>query len=122
MEIDGTGFASIAFGYPNALWGEPQSPRQSRKEKVKMFFTGMAFGIMTGAAFGIGLMCCVVAGKREDQQMEQMRIRRQKEGELKTILFRDMEGLERFSLFGWGKSLHDGGGRNKRDWALPLCG
>ena len=26
MEIGGTGFASIAFGYPNALWGEPQSP------------------------------------------------------------------------------------------------
>ncbi|GAB6397538.1 hypothetical protein MOB1_18600 [Faecalimonas mobilis] len=42
-----------------------------------MFFAGMALGAMTGAAFGIGLMCCVVAGKREDQQMEQMRIRRQ---------------------------------------------
>ena len=104
MEIDGTGFASIAFGYPNALWGEPQSPRQSRKEKVKMFFTGMAFGIMTGAAFGIGLMCCVVAGKREDQQMEQMRIRRQKQGEPKQIQFRDMEGSERFSLLD-GESL-----------------
>ena len=87
-----------------------------------MCFAGLALGAMAGAAFGIGLMCCVVAGKREDQQMEQMRIRRQKEGELKTILFRDMEGLERFSFFGWGKSLHDGGGRNKRDWALPLCG
>lgn len=24
--------------------------------------------------------------------------------------------------FGWGKSLHDGRGRNERDWALPLCG
>ena len=87
-----------------------------------MFFAGMALGAMAGAAFGIGLMCCVVAGKREDQQMEQMRIRRQKEEEPKQIQFRDMEGLERFSLFGWGKSLHDGGGRNKRDWALPLCG
>jgi hypothetical protein len=21
-----TGFASIAFGYPNAFWGEPQTP------------------------------------------------------------------------------------------------
>ena len=40
-----------------------------------MFFAGMALGAMAGAAFGIGLMCCVVAGKREDQQMEQMRIR-----------------------------------------------
>ena len=29
-----TGFASIAFGYPNAFWGEPQSPgsRERRKE------------------------------------------------------------------------------------------
>ena len=24
--------------------------------------------------------------------------------------------------FGWGKSLHDGGGRNEGDWDLPLCG
>lgn len=63
-----------------------------------MFFAGMVLGAMAGAAFGIGLMCCVVAGKREDQQMEQMRIRRQKQGERKTIHFRDMEGLERFSL------------------------
>ena len=104
MEIDGPGFASIAFGYPNALWGEPQSPRQSRKEKRNMFFAGMALGAMAGAAFGIGVMCCVVAGKREDQQMEQMRIRRKKQGELKTIHFRDMEGLERFSLLD-GESL-----------------
>ena len=28
-----------------------------------MFFAGMALGAMAGAAFGIGLMCCVVAGK-----------------------------------------------------------
>ena len=63
-----------------------------------MFFAGMAFGTMAGAAFGIGLMCCVVAGKREDQQMEQMRIRRQKQGEPKQIQFRDMEGIERFYL------------------------
>ena len=63
-----------------------------------MFFAGMALGIVAGAAFGIGIMCCVVAGKQEDQQMEQMRIRRQKKGELKTIHFRDREGIERFSL------------------------
>ena len=69
-----------------------------------MFFAGMALGAMAGAAFGIGVMCCVVAGKREDQQMEQMRIRRKKQGELKTIHFRDMEGLERFSLLD-GESL-----------------
>ncbi len=42
-----------------------------------MFFAGMALGAMVGAALGIGLMCCVVAGKMEDQQIEQMRIRKQ---------------------------------------------
>ncbi len=69
-----------------------------------MFFAGMALGAMAGAAFGIGLMCCVVAGKREDQQMEQMRIRRQKQGEPKQIQFRDMEGTKRFILLD-GESL-----------------
>ena len=35
MLIDGTGFASIAFGYPNALWGEPQSPgSRERREEI----------------------------------------------------------------------------------------
>ena len=63
-----------------------------------MFFAGMALGIVAGAAFGIGIMCCVVAGKQEDQRMEQIRIRRQKQGEPKQIQFRDMEGSERFSL------------------------
>ena len=104
MEIGGTGFASIAFGYPNAFWGEPQSPGSRERRKETCFFAGMALGAMAGAAFGIGVMCCVVAGKREDQQMEQMRIRRKKQGELKTIHFRDMEGLERFSLLD-GESL-----------------
>ncbi len=122
MEIDGTGFCKHSVWISKRTLGRTPIPRQSRKEKVKMFFTGMAFGIMTGAAFGIGLMCCVVAGKREDQQMEQMRIRRKKQGELKTIHFRDMEGLERFSLLDGGKSLHDSRGRNERDWDLPLCG
>lgn len=59
----------------------------------------MALGIVAGAAFGIGIMCCVVAGKQEDQRMEQIRIRRQKQGEPKQIQFRDMEGIERFSLW-----------------------
>ena len=45
-----------------------------------MFFAGMALGAMAGAALGIGIMCCVVAGKQEDQRMEQIRIRRQKQG------------------------------------------
>ncbi len=37
MEIGGTGFASIAFGYPNALWGEPQSPGSRERREVKFF-------------------------------------------------------------------------------------
>ena len=49
-------------------------------------------------------MCCVVAGKREDQQMEQMRLRRQKQGEPTQIQFRDMEGTKRFILLD-GESL-----------------
>ena len=69
-----------------------------------MFFAGMALGIVAGATFGIGIMCCVVAGKQEDQRMEQIRVRRQKQGEPKQIHFRDMEGLERFSLLD-GESL-----------------
>ncbi len=87
-----------------------------------MFFAGMALGIVAGAAFGIGIMCCVVAGKQEDQRMEQIRIRRQKQGEPNTDPVprygRDREVLP----FGWGKPLHDGRGRNERDWDLPLCG
>ena len=35
-ETGGTRFASIAFGYPNALWGEPQSPRHRRKWKGRI--------------------------------------------------------------------------------------
>ena len=96
---------------------------------------------MAGAAFGIGLMCCVVAGKREDQQMEQMRIRRQKQGERKTIHFRDMEGLERFSLLDEeslcmmaedgtkeiglcrfvDEKLVDVNGQRSGDWGIPLA-
>ena len=35
-ETGGTRFASIAFGYPNALWGEPQSPGHRRKWKGRI--------------------------------------------------------------------------------------
>lgn len=35
--VGAAGFASIAFGHPNAFWGEPQSPdsQESRTEKGK---------------------------------------------------------------------------------------
>ena len=52
-----------------------------------MFFAGMALGAVAGTAFGIGMMCCVVAGKQEDQQMERMR--RQKEGESLCMMAED---------------------------------
>lgn len=63
-----------------------------------MFFAGMVLGAMAGTVFGIGLICCVVAGKREDQQMEQMRIRsRMQEGE-KRICFPGIGEKEAFSI------------------------
>ena len=37
-----------------------------------MFFAGMALGIVAGATFGIGIMCCVVAGKQEDQRISEI--------------------------------------------------
>ena len=46
MEIGGTGFASIAFGYPNALWGEPQSPGSRERREVKCFLQELALGAM----------------------------------------------------------------------------
>ena len=69
-----------------------------------MFFAGMALGAMAGAAFGIGLMCCVVAGKREDQRMEQIRIRRQKQGERKTDPFPRYGRVRAVLPFGCGKA------------------
>ncbi len=44
MEIGGTGFASIAFGYPNALWGEPQSPGSRERREVKCFLQEWRLG------------------------------------------------------------------------------
>ena len=118
------GWSSIdVWSIQTQLSGEPRIPRQSRKERSEIgFLSGMALGIVAGAAFGIGIMCCVVAGKQEDQQMEQMRIRRQKKGELKTNPFPGSGRNREVLPFGWGKPLHDGRGRNERDWALPLCG
>ena len=33
--VGAAGFASIAFGYPNAFWGEPQSPVAKKAEQKK---------------------------------------------------------------------------------------
>ena len=60
--IDGTGFASIAFGYPNALWGEPQSPgsrerpasySQYLKDKVLQEQAHSGFASYTPVAFDL---------------------------------------------------------------------
>ena len=87
-----------------------------------MFFAGMALGIVAGAAFGIGIMCCVVAGKQRGSADGADTDTQTETGRTKTDPVprygRDREVLP----FGWGKPLHDGRGRNERDWDLPLCG
>ena len=35
---------SIAFGYPNALWGEPQSPGSRERREVKCFLQEWLLG------------------------------------------------------------------------------
>ena len=81
-------------------FGETPNPPAVEKGEEKMFILGMTVGGMAGAALGITLMCCIVAGKQEDQQMEQMRRKNQKKYlEQKNIHFRDMEGRERFTLW-----------------------
>ena len=87
-----------------------------------MFFAGMALGAMAGAAFGIGLMCCVVAGKREDRADGADADTQTETGRTKTDPVPRYGRDKAVHPFGWGKSLHDGRGRNERDWALPLCG
>ena len=62
----------------------------------------MVLRAMAGTAFGMGMMCCVVAGKQYDQQMEQMRLHRQKKGEPKQIHFWNVEEIERFFLLEGG--------------------
>ena len=63
-------FASIAFGYPNALWENPNPPYRAvnrRKENEKML--GFIFGTMTGGVMGVFAMCLFIAGKREDEAL-----------------------------------------------------
>ncbi len=75
-ETDATGFASIAFGYPNALWGEPQSPISSRKQtKENEEMLGFILGTMTGGAMGVFAMCLLISGKREDEALERCRMK-----------------------------------------------
>ena len=122
MEIGGTGFASIAFGYPNALWGEPQSPGSRERREENMFFAGMALGAMAGAAFGIGtdVLCgCRKAGRSADGTDADTQT---ETGRTENNPFPRYGRVGAVLSFGWGKPLHDGRGRNKRDWTLPLCG
>ena len=68
MLIDGTGFASIAFGYPNALWGEPQSPVTEYERRLDMW--NFIIGALLGGMCGVGIVCLTVTGKRADKDME----------------------------------------------------
>ena len=76
-ETGGTRFASIAFGYPNALWGEPQSPQtqteMERKDQV-MLRNGVmiVIALMCGGCFGVVVTCCMVTAKRSDQELGDM--------------------------------------------------
>ena len=63
-----TRFASIAFGYPNALWGEPQSPVTEHERRSNMW--NFIIGAMFGGMCGVGIVCLTVIGKRADEDME----------------------------------------------------
>ena len=62
------GSASIAFGYPNALWGEPQSPVTEHERRSNMW--NFIIGAMFGGMCGVGIVCLTVIGKRADEDME----------------------------------------------------
>ena len=59
--------ASIAFGYPNALWGDPQTP-VNRKENKEMGMISVFVGAMVGGCFGVVVTCLAVAAKRADER------------------------------------------------------
>ena len=63
-----TRFASIAFGYPNAFWGEPQSPVTEHERRSNMW--NFIIGAMFGGMCGVGIVCLTVIGKRADEDME----------------------------------------------------
>jgi hypothetical protein len=67
-ETGGTRFASIAFGYPNALWGEPQSPVTEHERRSNMW--NFIIGAMFGGMCGVGIVCLTVIGKQADEDME----------------------------------------------------
>jgi len=121
MLIDGTGFASIAFGYPNALWGEPQSPDSRERREENVFCRN---GSWSNGRYSLWYWTDVLCDcRKEGRSADGADTDTQTEtGRTKTDPVpryrRDREVLP----FGWGKSLHDGRGRNERDWDLPLCG
>ena len=42
-----------------------------------MFILGMTIGVTGGTVFGVVLICCLIAGKRGDAQIEQRRMERE---------------------------------------------
>ena len=72
-----------------------------------MFILGMAIGVTGRTVFGVILICCLIVGKREDIQMEQMM---EEEGieqrrQSKCICFLDIQGKELFHIFD-GESIY----------------
>lgn len=61
-----------------------------------MFIAGCVIGSIVGGITGVVMMCLVVTGKREDEQME--RLLSEKKKERKHLLFTDSSGKELFCL------------------------
>lgn len=96
--------ASIAFGYQNALWGEPQTPVNERRMK-KMGMIGVFVGAMVGGCFGVVVTCLAVAAKRADEQdgIYEPGDKRARDTALpktdgRTIRFTDPEGVLLFTI------------------------
>ena len=71
-----------------------------------MFILGMVIGVTGGTAVGVVLICCLIAGKREDMQMEQMQEEdMEQRRQNKCIRFLDVQGKEIFHIFD-GESLY----------------
>lgn len=62
-----------------------------------MFIARMAIGVTGGVCIGVALVCCLIAGKQEDERMEQM-LRKRGEEQKKCICFPGIGEKEVFSI------------------------
>ena len=77
------------------------------KGETDMFILGMTIGVTGGTVFGVVLICCLIAGKRGDSQIEQMAYGegREQRTQRRCIRFLDIEGKEIFRIFD-GESIY----------------